>query len=132
MLVSYQTAMLISAADSAKKYFTVEYPDNRSDNPEASYVRLWLIADFRRAQEHQKRMKLESELYRQRSYVKERNLDNLCYRISKITGLKKDDNAVKQIASNSLDKQDAYDAFQCKRELFDEVEFSKQWKEKNR
>lgn len=128
--ISMQTAWLIAAADQNHEYYTIEYPQNPKVDSRAL---LWRTQDYRASMMRRRQLKFESELYRQKSYVYEKNLGNLIYRISKITGIKRDEQVVIDMAQKIAiaDEPEAYASFQCEYIKFDEEAFRDEWHKKN-
>lgn len=131
MLISYQTAYIIAAADSPEDFFHIEFPDK--DHNKEKFPKLWLKKDFLESRTRWLKLKLESELYRQKSYVIRENRENLIYRIRKLTGLDRTDEALITMVNTlmEVDTDEIYTLYGCKRIAFDEEKFKEEWMKKH-
>lgn len=100
-LISPQMAMLIAAADKENKYFVIESPTPQEAN-QGKLPRLWIPKDYHASRAKRKKLKLESELSRQRGYVWDENYNTLCWRFSKLTMLPKSDPVIHMMAINIM------------------------------
>lgn len=128
--ISMQSAWIIHIADAKCEIFKVEFPT--SPRPDSKAL-LWLIADYRKSVTRRRELKCESEMYRQKSYIYKENLDNLIYKIAKLTSLSRDTECVITTAQQICIKNDAnaFAGFQCKFVAFNEKQFKIDWYIKN-
>jgi len=79
-------AFIIRAVDAKNEFCYVEMP---MLNDDCAY--LWHITDWLECSMHREKLKYESELYRQRSYATQRNLDRLVSAYRNLTSFSKED-----------------------------------------
>ena len=119
--IPHTWAHTIAALDRKHEYCYVEFPSDDADNN--SFPQLWHITDWLDTVAHRKQLKLQSEIYRQESYVNARNIERLTYVMSKITGLAKADAEMiaRQICQKK-DKEQSFKSMRCKFEIFERLD----------